>query len=85
MHVTAKSSPRGRPVGLGMAGPAATTSKAIELLEQAARERAELVVFLETLLSGYPFGVMLGAPGGSTMRATRARTGRTWAAPAGNP
>lgn len=43
--------------------PAATATKAVELLERAAAERIELVVFPETLLSGYPFWVMLGGAG----------------------
>jgi nitrilase len=42
---------------------AATAAKVVELLERAARERVELVVFPETFLSGYPFWVMLGGAG----------------------
>jgi nitrilase len=49
--------------------PEATTTKTVELLEQAARERVELVVFPESFLSGYPFWVMLGGGGRGARRA----------------
>jgi nitrilase len=43
--------------------PAATTDKVIALLEQASRQRVDLLAFPETFLSGYPFWVMLGGGG----------------------
>lgn len=51
--------------------PAATSDKAIALLEEASRQGIDLVAFPESFLSGYPFWVMLDggscivAPGGS--------------------
>lgn len=43
--------------------PPATTNKIVGLIEQAARERVDLLAFPEAFLSGYPFWVMLGGGG----------------------
>ena len=51
--------------------PGATAAKAVSLLEEAVAEGAELVVFPEAFLGGYPKGLTFGAPVGTRTRAGR--------------
>ena len=78
---------------------AACTVKAVELIRAAAAERAELIVFPELFIPGYPYGMTFGftvgsrtAPGGRTGGCTTTtpswcpgRKRRSWAGPPGRP
>ena len=50
---------------------AACTVKAVELIRAAAAERAELIVFPELFIPGYPYGMTFGFTVGSRTAAGR--------------
>lgn len=52
--------------------------KACQLIEEAADQGAELIVFPEAFLSGYPRGLSFGSAVGSRSEAGRADWGRYW-------